>query len=49
MAETVRKTCGPDRVKLEVMEGYDHGGYEHRWNDKANIDKVYVFFDKHLS
>jgi acetyl esterase/lipase len=46
--EKVRRTCGPDRVKLEVMESYDHGGYEHRWNDKANIDKVYVFFDKHL-
>ncbi len=48
MEERVRKICGADRVLLEVMEGYDHGGYEHRWNDKASIDKVFAFFDKHL-
>lgn len=48
MEEKVRTTCGADRVKLEVMEGYDHGGFETRWNDQTNIDKVYAFFDQHV-
>jgi acetyl esterase/lipase len=48
MEEKVRAACGAERVKLEVMEGYEHGGLEPRWNDQANIDKVYAFFDKHL-
>ena len=48
MEEKVRNACGPDRVKLEIFEGYNHGGYESRWNESENIDKVYAFFDKHL-
>ncbi len=48
MEEKVRTTCGADRVKLEIMEGYDHGGFETRWNNSENIEKVYAFFDKHL-
>ena len=48
MEDKVRATCGPERVKLEVMEGYEHGGLEPRWNEQVIIDKVYAFFDKHL-
>lgn len=44
----LRQICGSDRVKLEIMNGYNHGGFEPRWNEKENIDKVYAFFDKHL-
>jgi acetyl esterase/lipase len=46
LAGKVRQVCGEDRVKLEIMNGYDHGGFESRWNKKENIDKVYEFFDK---
>lgn len=48
LEEKIRRICGAARVKLEIMEGYDHGGFEPRWNDKENIDKVYAFFDQHL-
>lgn len=48
LEERVRRICGEGRVTMEIMEGYGHGGFEPRWNEKENIDKVYVFFDKHL-
>lgn len=48
LEERVRQLCGKGRVKLEIMEGYGHGGVEPRWNDEENNDKVLAFFDKHL-
>lgn len=49
LEERIRLVCGADRVKIDIMEGYEHGGFETRWNEKDNIDRVYAFLDKYLS
>lgn len=48
LEEKVRKVCGPEHVSMEILEGYDHGGIDIRWNVKEVDDKAFSFFDKYL-
>jgi hypothetical protein len=48
LAEKIRSVCGAGRAELTVMDGYDHGGIDVRWDQPENDDMVFAFFDKHL-
>jgi acetyl esterase/lipase len=48
LEEKVREVCGKGRAELEIMKGYNHGGFDPRWNEPENIDKSFAFLDKHL-
>jgi acetyl esterase/lipase len=48
LEERVRTVCGPGHAVLEIMEGYNHGGFDQRWNEKQNIDKSFAFLDQHM-
>lgn len=48
LEECVRKVCGAERVTMEILEGYEHGGIELRWNEKEQVDKAFEFLDKHM-
>lgn len=48
LEEKVRAVCGPGRAELKVLQGYDHGGIDLRWNAPENDDMVFRFLDKHL-
>jgi acetyl esterase/lipase len=48
LEEKIKQICGPDRATIEILEGYNHGGVELRWNDKEQLDKTFAFLDKHL-
>lgn len=48
LVDKIRTVCGQDRVKVDILDGYDHGGIDARWNQKENDDIVFDFFDKQL-
>ncbi len=48
LLEKVQEICGPERITVEIHEGWDHGGFDPRWMEKEQIDKAFAFFDKHL-
>jgi acetyl esterase/lipase len=48
LEEKVRAVCGTGRAELVIMDGYDHGGVDLRWDQPENDDMVFDFFDKHL-
>jgi acetyl esterase/lipase len=44
----INEVCGEERASVEILEGFDHGGFDPRWMEKEQIDKAFVFFDNHL-
>lgn len=48
LEEKVRAVCGPDRVRMVIRDGYNHGGIDERWIDPGNDNDMYAFFDEHL-
>ncbi len=48
LEEKIRAVCGAGRAELVIMDGYDHGGVDLRWDNPENDDMVFAFFDKHL-
>ena len=48
LEEKVRTVCGSERVEMEILQGYGHGGVDLRWNDKPIVDRVFGFLDKYL-
>lgn len=44
--EALKKVVGEERVSFELLEGAGHGGPQ--FSEPANIEKVILFFDKHL-
>jgi acetyl esterase/lipase len=49
LEEKVRTVCGADRVEMEIMEGFDHGGIDPRWYETKHADSAFRFLDKHLT
>jgi acetyl esterase/lipase len=48
MAEKVRAVCGPDRVEIDIYDGYNHGGIDLRWDEADVNEKIVDFFDRKL-
>lgn len=48
LEEKVRRICGADRASVEILEGFDHGGFDPRWMDKEQNDKAFAFLDMHM-
>ncbi len=48
LEEKIRSICGNERVTVEILEGFDHGGFDPRWMDPEQIEKAFAFLDKHL-
>lgn len=48
LEERIRAVCGAGRAELRIMDGYDHGGVDLRWDQPENDDMIFAFFDRHL-
>ena len=46
--KAVCRVCGKDRIEFDEFEGYEHGGFETRFSDKENMDRVFSYLDKYL-
>jgi acetyl esterase/lipase len=46
LAEKLRKTCGEERVTLDIFEGFGHG--DCRFVSPVNVTKILDFLDRHL-
>lgn len=48
LAEKVRSVLPPEKVEVDFLEGFNHGGFDLRWNEKEYVDRTFRFLDKHL-
>jgi acetyl esterase/lipase len=48
LEEKVSAVCGADRVALELLEGFDHGGIDPRSYEKQYAERAFAFLDKYL-
>ncbi|CAG0969872.1 Carboxylesterase NlhH [Anaerolineales bacterium] len=46
LAENLKRSCGDDRVILELFEGFEHG--DPRFASPVNVKRVLDFIDQHL-
>ena len=46
LAENLKRTCGEDRVILELFEDFEHG--DRRFDAPTNVKRVLDFIDQHL-
>jgi acetyl esterase/lipase len=47
LAEKLRKSCGDERITLDIFEGFDHG--DRRFESPVNVTKILDFLDRHLN
>ena len=45
LAEKLRKTCGDERITLDILKGFGHG--DRRFESPVNVTRVLDFLDRH--
>lgn len=48
LEEKVRTVCGNGRVEMVIREGYNHGGFDLRWNEPEVNNEMFAFFNQYL-
>jgi acetyl esterase/lipase len=48
LAEKLKAVLPAEKYEVEILEGFNHGGFEMRWNEKEYIDKTFTFLDRFM-
>lgn len=46
--DRICSVCGEGRAELEIMKGWNHGGFSLEWYESKHQGHVFEFLDKHL-
>lgn len=48
LAEKIKAALPPEKYRVDILEGFNHGGFEMRWNEKEYIDRTFAFLDRFM-
>lgn len=48
LAEKLREVLPLEKYEVDILEGFNHGGFDLRWNDKEYIDRTFAFLDRFM-